>query len=97
MNRSPTLAHSGLVEQRVLAVRMAFFKALSTILLSSGAPAAQKKSQLSPVVKQVRMALPSPEFGSTLRSRQLCFHPVMQGFHQRAAVFLMETQALLRR
>ena len=42
------------------------------------------------------MALPSPEFGSVLRS-QLRFHPLVQFFHHRRTVFPIEKQPAFRR
>ena len=74
-----------------------FQNSFDQIVIDRGPWFPQEKSQRQPVAKHVPDGFPQAGVRLRLMFRQLRFHPLMQGFHQRAAVFLMETQAFLRR
>ncbi len=85
--RRPRGHHDKSVEQGIAPVPDRLFQCLFTNVLSNGAPGTRRKQrQLLPVPKQIAMALPNPELGSTRRSSNCRTSQDLKFLHRRAAL-----------
>ena len=77
---------------------MTFFRGRSTRLLSIGAPGCCRKSDKTEPNSGLGRAISYLlNHWPKLMLCQLCLHPLMQPFHQRSAVLLMEAQPVFPR
>ena len=97
MNRSPICAPSGFYKTGVLAIQNGLLqRPFHDVIVQGDARYLEKKSQLLPVLEQIRDRLPQAGVRFHFPLLELGFEPGMQFVHDRLAMLLVEMEALLR-